>query len=76
MPAYDLRSGLLLREEIHTLFDLYLLSINPESGSICIAESIKSSYSELDGKPVMLSSMKFLDPARLKIHHMKNCVIN
>jgi hypothetical protein len=69
--SYDLRNGLLLRADIHTLFDLYLLSINPESGNICIAESIKSSYSELDGKPVMLPSIEFLDPARLKIHHMK-----
>ncbi len=69
--SYDLRNGLLLRADIHTLFDLFLVSVNPESGNICVAESIKNSYSDLDGKAAILPSIEYVDPARLKIHHMK-----
>ena len=44
-------NGLLLRADIHTLFDLRLLWIEPESLAVRIAPSLRGSpYSELDGK--------------------------
>lgn len=69
--SYDLRNGLLLRADIHTLFDLLLISVNPENGNICVAESIMSSYSELEAKTASLPALEFIDPARLKKHYLK-----
>ena len=50
-------NGLLLRADIHTLFDLYLISIEPESMAICVAHAIKATvYAELDGQKLLLPS--------------------
>lgn len=44
-------NGLLLRADIHTLFDLQLIGINPEERSIVIAEPlIGSNYEDLEGR--------------------------
>lgn len=36
-------NGLLLRADVHTLFDLYLISVNPDSRLVAIAPSLRSS---------------------------------
>jgi hypothetical protein len=47
-------NGLLLRADIHTLFDLDLIGIDPESKSICIASELKQTeYAKLDGRPLI-----------------------
>lgn len=47
----DVANGLLLRADIHTLFDLYLLTIHPESRKVVIAPELQGScYAELEGK--------------------------
>lgn len=47
----DAANGLPLRADIHTLFDLYLLSIEPESRKVVIAPELRGScYAELEGK--------------------------
>lgn len=44
-------NGLLLRGDVHTLFDLYLVTVEPESFRISIAPELRrSSYGELEGK--------------------------
>lgn len=44
-------NGLLLRADIHTLFDLGLLSVNPDTFKIRVAEQVKEpEYRALDGK--------------------------
>jgi hypothetical protein len=48
-------NGLLLRADIHTLFDLDLIGINPASKAISLAQAIKATvYAELNGKKLLL----------------------
>ena len=50
-------NGLLLRADVHTLFDLYLIAVNPGSMKIAVAPAIRqSSYAELDGKDLAAPS--------------------
>jgi hypothetical protein len=48
----NLANGLLLRADVHTLFDLYLLAIHPQSLRIELHPSIECEYGELAGKPI------------------------
>jgi DNA-directed RNA polymerase subunit RPC12/RpoP len=55
-PRHDLRGGLLLRSDLHALFDRWLITIDPATWSIQIAPELKS-YShlaDLDGQAVQL----------------------
>lgn len=48
-------NGLLLRADIHTLFDLNLIAINPETMQVRFAPSLRrTSYGEMDGKYLQL----------------------
>lgn len=48
-----LPNGLLLRTDIHTLFDLALLAIDPATNRVAISKSLAGSdYAELEGKPL------------------------
>jgi hypothetical protein len=48
-------NGLLLRSDIHTLFDLNLIGITPHEASVTIARPLLSTcYRELDGKRLFL----------------------
>ncbi|WP_428986894.1 HNH endonuclease [Stenotrophomonas lactitubi] len=43
-------NGLLLRADVHTLFDLYLIGADADSGEIAIAPALRNSmYGELHG---------------------------
>jgi predicted restriction endonuclease len=57
-------NGLLLRSDIHDLFDLGLLSINPETLEVYCCEQIKkdSMYRELNGKKIRVPSQSHLQP--------------
>lgn len=49
----ELSNGLLLRADLHTLFDLGLISIDPTTLEVLIAPSLaRSSYAELAGKRI------------------------
>ncbi|KAA3599565.1 HNH endonuclease [Stenotrophomonas maltophilia] len=51
LKSNDVRNGLLLRADVHTLFDLYLITINPGSLRIAVAPALQhSTYVELDGR--------------------------
>lgn len=44
-------NGLLLRADIHTLFDLFLLSVDPDLRTLCVAPSLANSpYATLHGQ--------------------------
>jgi putative restriction endonuclease len=66
-----IKNGLLLRSDIHTLFDLYLISINPENHEIVLSKGLKNSvYQELDGKKLRLpSNTKFISNLALEVHY-------
>lgn len=50
---HALANGLLLRADIHTLFDLGLISIEPEQRKIKVSEVLAGSvYAKLDGKKI------------------------
>lgn len=52
----DLRNGLLLRADVHVLFDLGLLKVTPESLTVRIMHPLAgSSYTALDGTVVRVS---------------------
>jgi len=47
------KNGLLLRTDIHTLFDLYLISIDPDTSKVIVSSSLLNTcYKELNGKPL------------------------
>jgi putative restriction endonuclease len=46
-------NGLLLRADIHTLFDLGLIAISPTTLTILVADSLRNTiYADLEGKPM------------------------
>jgi hypothetical protein len=58
-------NGLLMRADIHTLFDCGLLAIHPDSRKIVIAEGLQqSSYAALADRPVRPPVNKAANPCR------------
>ncbi|WP_409460831.1 HNH endonuclease [Stenotrophomonas maltophilia] len=48
-------NGLLLRADVHTLFDIYLISVNPKTLRICLSPALQDSpYSEINDKPLAI----------------------
>lgn len=57
------RNGLLLRADIHALFDKGLLAIDPDSDTVVIAPRLRGTpYEELDGQTARLPSDPHLRP--------------
>ena len=56
-PEHDVRGGLLLRCDLHALFDRWLITIDPDTWSIQVAPELMRypSLAALDGQPVMLT---------------------
>ena len=56
-PEHDIRGGLLLRSDLHALFDRWLITIDPDTWSIQIAPELKRypGLAELHGKAVRLA---------------------
>jgi predicted restriction endonuclease len=58
-------NGLLLRADVHTLFDLGLVRIKPETMQVVLDESLrKTSYEELHGRQIRLPKSKQESPAK------------
>lgn len=51
---YRTRNGLLLRADIHTLFDLRLLSIDPRSGMVVVSGRLGPTYKAFAGQTLRL----------------------
>ena len=64
-------NGLLLRADLHNLFDLDLISINPKDFTILVSREIKDSdYRKLHGKKIKMPKSEIKSPSKkaLKIH--------
>jgi hypothetical protein len=48
--AYDTSNGLLMRADIHTLFDLHLLSVCPDKNAVQLNPRLRATYGEFEGK--------------------------
>lgn len=62
--AYGISNGILLRSDVHTLFDLFLLSIDPASWTVYIAPALSSSYGSFDGIKMCLPAEASAQPDR------------
>ncbi|BAZ21003.1 WD-repeat protein [Kalymmatonema gypsitolerans NIES-4073] len=61
-------NGLLLRADIHTLFDLHLLSLNPETMTVVIAPKlVNTCYGELFGQRLQPPKDEVFKPSRKAI---------
>ena len=59
----DTRNGLLLRADIHTLFDLRKVGIEPRTREFVLGGELKGTrYSNLDGKKIFVPSIESLQP--------------
>lgn len=62
-------NGILLRSDLHTLFDLGLIGIEPVSLTVSISPALmKEGYSELAGKGLLINGPGGLGKAQLKRH--------
>ena len=67
----DVTNGLLLRADLHTLFDLGLLAVDPDTLRLVVASSLKDSeYEPLHGTPLRLPVVTSSQPSQkaLKKH--------
>ncbi len=59
------QNGLLLRSDIHSLFDLGLLSVDPSALTVVLAENLQmSSYSEIHGQQVSVPRDSRIAPSQ------------
>ncbi|MBB4362189.1 hypothetical protein GGD65_003214 [Bradyrhizobium sp. CIR18] len=60
-------NGLLLRSDLHTLFDLNLIAINPEDGLVSASERLADSeYMQFDGQQLFVEPSRFPDRSALR----------
>lgn len=71
--SYEPKHGLLLRADIHTLFDLYLLSVDPATGKVVLASELVEAYGDLEGKEAVLplKAEAMPDPQFLMTHYKR-----
>jgi predicted restriction endonuclease len=61
-------NGLLLRADIHTLFDLGLISIDPETRTVLMTPALRSSeYGAWEGKKILSPSLRNQEPSKLAL---------
>ena len=51
---YDPKNGILLRRDIHRLFDLNLVAIDPKGGRVAVADQVSDDYKKYHGEPAKL----------------------
>ena len=69
--SYSSSNGLLMRADIHTLFDLHLLSICPDTLVVKVNSRLKPEYSQFENRTLPLLTMTTDRPDRagLASHH-------
>lgn len=72
----DLTNGILLRADIHTLFDLGLLTIDDQYRVELAHSLLNSSYNELHGKPMRLPESDSLHPSKLALRARRELMGN
>jgi putative restriction endonuclease len=71
-------NGLLLRADLHTLFDLGLITVDPTTKVIVVAPTLRASeYGELHGRPLRLPLMEENQPNEqaIRLHYLKSGLI-
>lgn len=70
---YYVTNGILLRADVHTLFDLNLLSIDPETLVVRIAPHLRDAYGCLEGKEIRFpdEASSGPDKDRLAVHYRR-----
>ncbi|WP_250513322.1 HNH endonuclease [Caballeronia sp. INDeC2] len=69
----DVRNGLLLRADLHTLYDRMLITIDPATHEVSVAPELRDSeYASLEGRSLRLPRRPEQQPSReaLQIHWM------
>lgn len=67
-------NGLLLRADIHTLFDLRLLRVNPSTWTIEVSAQARSSYGSFHGQPLQRPTSPHLCPDITAVSkHYESC---
>jgi hypothetical protein len=70
IESNDPRNGLLLRADIHTLFDRHLLGINPDTKKIAIApQLLETYYGKLNEKELTIPNDTKLHPKHESLKH-------
>ena len=64
-------NGLLLRSDIHTLFDLDLLGIEPESLKLEIHPKVANAYGSLAGGALLITAKQKPSPEALRFRYKK-----
>ena len=62
----DPSNGLLLRSDVHTLFDLHLIGVEPEALAIHLDQALMNDYASLDGARIRLQAKLRPLPEALK----------
>lgn len=70
---HHLDNGLLLRADIHTLFDLYLLGIHPETLKVEVHGELPEEYLRLENQSLYRASSKRPSREALKRHYEQFC---
>lgn len=65
----DPTNGLLLRADIHTLFDRHLIGIDPETMTVCVAPSLIDYHKDFNDKLLRLPEHLHLDIEALRIRY-------
>jgi hypothetical protein len=70
---YETSRGILLRSDVHTLFDLYLISVDPASGKVVMDEKCKVSYTGIEGVSLSLPANASDHPSAsdLMVHYKR-----
>jgi hypothetical protein len=71
----DIRNGLLLRTDLHTLFDRHRLAVDPQTMTVVVDPSIDDrSYRIFDGKKLTLPDQAKLQPSKDALKkHFRQC---
>ncbi|WP_187398832.1 HNH endonuclease signature motif containing protein [Micromonospora sp. WP24] len=68
--THDVMGGLLLRRDLHALFDRFLLAVDPRTWTVRIAPSLAaySDLAKLDGMPLAIPAALYRKAKYLKAH--------
>ncbi|MCY4745656.1 HNH endonuclease [Pelomonas sp. UHG3] len=69
--VYEVTDGVLLRADVHTLFDLHLISVDPATYTVRVALSLLADYGAWNGQPLRLPADGAQYPCaqRLEAHY-------
>lgn len=61
--SHKVTNGILLRSDVHLLYDAHLLTILPDSGQVVVSEAVGDQmYREMDGRRMRFPKSKELWP--------------